>query len=129
MQSQPTRYTSNDTGHIWGRNYVYILWCPLSKQVKYVGYSTMPPRIRLQNHQSEARNLSNHGRAKSRWIYSLLEQATSPVLRVVKYFDTQYEAIVYEAELIKSIGLRRPLLNGNKGELGLIASYRSRLNA
>lgn len=125
IQPLPRRNASNADAHTWGRLYVYVLWCPLAKQIKYVGYSSQPPHMRLSGHLSEARSLASRHRPKSQWIYTLLERGASPVLRVVKYCESLYGALVCEAELIESVGARRALLNGNKGEIGLIASYKS----
>jgi len=125
IKSFAFRYVSNDGAHVYNSPYVYVLWCPLAKQIKYVGYSSQVPRQRFLRHLSEARTVSNHHRAKSKWIYDLLQQGHYPRLRVVRYFDSICNALVCEAALIESIGVRRELLNSSKGEFGLIAFYKS----
>lgn len=60
--------------------FIYVLKCPLSGAVRYVGY-THDLKARLRQHLSEARRAqySNH---KINWIRSLLAQGLSPSMEV-----------------------------------------------
>lgn len=103
--------------------FVYLLWCPVDKVVKYVGCSGHTPKERLLGHVCEARgNTSNHT-PKSRWIQSLLALGLYPTLRYIKGFDFYEEAYILEAQLIASVGARRALFNGNKGNVNKAAQF------
>lgn len=61
-------------------NFIYVLRCPLSGLVRYVG-KTSNPRKRLTDHMRAARAGEQHHRAK--WIRVLLAQGLRPLLEVL----------------------------------------------
>lgn len=59
--------------------YVYVLECPVTKCVRYVG-STNNPMSRYMSHLTNARNKND---AKSVWIRRLIRDGKYPVLRII----------------------------------------------
>lgn len=60
--------------------YIYILRCPFTLQVKYVG-KTNNPRMRLKQHKSDSR--TKICKLKS-WIISLKKKGALPVLEIIE---------------------------------------------
>lgn len=95
---------------------VYVLWCPVEKEIRYVGYTRLAPWVRFQAHLAEARRVTvAEATDKHVWLKALAEKGMMPVMRVLKCFANKIPAYRMEAELISSIGSRRLLVNLSKG--------------
>jgi hypothetical protein len=95
---------------------VYALWCPLSKQIRYVGYTNATPWGRFHAHLAEARREPKGQLTdKCAWLRSLAELGLMPRLRVLRCFERKIPAYKMEAELIALVGARRSLTNSSKG--------------
>jgi hypothetical protein len=92
---------------------VYILWCPLDKTIKYVGYTDSMPWTRLSLHVCDGRKNNPHPRYQ--WMKRLLAAGLIPTMRLMKSFPDKGAAYRYEAALIASIGTKRELTNRYPG--------------
>ena len=80
--------------------YVYTLWCPLDKAVRYVGTSCSPG-CRLMSHMADGRRRNKqmdsvHGK-RSHWIGSLIAEGFVPVMEIIGVFDSFESAVEFEA--------------------------------
>lgn len=99
------------------KTYIYILICPLTKQVRYVGKSNDPKR-RLRDHMIDFRTRLGEF-AKTTWLLELYRRDLKPEMEVVdtipigdwKYWEQ------FWIEYFKSIGCK--LVNSGKGGNGL----------
>lgn len=87
---------------------VYVLRCPHTNDMKYVG-STWKPESRYQQHIGESRRGSTR---KNKWIHSVLKSGAFPVLEIVavgEYHDmVRREREIYDANHDKLLNDRPP---------------------
>lgn len=98
--------------------YFYILKCPISENIKYVG-RTVNPNKRLIDHIYEAKR--NNRNKRERWIMSLLKKDLKPIFQVIyKEYCNLDSAIEIEKMLVKKIGKRFDLKNSPDNYLGAV---------
>jgi hypothetical protein len=69
----------------------------------------------LQSHIGEAKQYGeNWVGPKGPWIKALVAQGLLPFIRCIAGFYDSVEARAFEAQMIKHIGAKRPLLNRDK---------------
>jgi len=96
----------------------YVLIDPRDNKIKYVG-RTVDPENRYRNHIYDAKR--NNRNKRERWIISLLRQNIRPIMKIVyELYCTLDEAISTEKMLIKKLGRRFELKNGDDHCLGTI---------
>ena len=97
--------------------YIYILLCPASQQVRYVG-KTVNPRKRYNNHISPDNNYY-----VSRWIKKLKSKGLKPIFEIIDEITENWEFWEqHYISLFKSWGYKLTnLTNGGEGVLGKIA--------
>lgn len=94
---------------------VYVLYCPLAQQVRYVGYTSGALYYRLHQHCSRARQaIKGSIGPKEQWIKSLVAANLLPFIRCIAGFHDAKEAKLFEAEMIRQIGSKRLLYNRDK---------------
>lgn len=62
------------------KHYIYILKCPITNDIRYVGQS-VNPKVRYRRHISESKRRNDH---KCNWVKSLLDKNKKPILEIVK---------------------------------------------
>ena len=67
------------------KTYIYVLICPITKQVRYVG-KTNNPDERYRNHLNKAHNKGTH---KRNWINSLKMKDLKPVFEIIDEVDVK----------------------------------------
>ncbi|WP_395762368.1 GIY-YIG nuclease family protein [Elizabethkingia anophelis] len=87
-------------------HYVYLLKCPLTNVVKYVGVS-MNPKVRYRAHLNGFDN-----KAKCEWIQSLKSEGLLPVMEIVESCDKRVEVGAIENKYIKLY--RETIFNSNR---------------
>lgn len=89
---------------------VYMLKCPKTNQVKYVGEGGVS---RPFDHVKKVRKcLQTSNPRLTKWIAGLLEAGKEPIIEVVRSDLTKAEALAEEARLIKRYGRRGMDENG-----------------
>ena len=78
------------------KTYVYLLRCPETKQVRYVGKSTNP-KARYKTHIEESKERQNT--SKKKWIFDLLQRGTWPTLEINGVFFSDEKAREAESKL------------------------------
>ncbi len=104
---------------------VYVLRCPLSNEVRYVGITSQDPQKRFKNHLHE-----KFDNAKTRWFKDLKEQNKQPILEIVKANLSFAGAHKVEQELIAKYNkdnlLTNSIINGkNKNPVGDAKRFRA----
>ena len=87
-------------------HYIYLLICPISNDVKYVGV-TMNPKSRFNNHLNRFENKS-----KKEWIHLLKSQELKPIMKIVENCATKEIAI--DSENIYIEKYRTTILNSTR---------------
>jgi hypothetical protein len=108
-------HISNEESMPSYRHLVYVLWCPLDKCIKYVGYTDGYPWTRLQLHMSDGRNVAITDNPKYLWLRRLHAAGLIPTMRLLKSFTQKADAYRFEAAMIAHIGAKRTLTNRSKG--------------
>jgi predicted GIY-YIG superfamily endonuclease len=88
--------------------FIYCLYCPIEKRIKYIGMTTTPD-FRLKQHCSNT--ASNVGKEKCKWINKLKESGLVPQMRVLENVQGFSAAARKEREYIFKISFKRDLLN------------------
>lgn len=95
--------------------YIYVLKCPLSGEVRYVGKTVMPLKTRLSQHLRDKSN--SH---KALWIRSLIEQELQPVIEAIETVLSDSNWVERECYWIKYYRtLNANLTNGTDGGEGV----------
>lgn len=76
-------------------HYVYLLKCPLTNEVKYVGVS-MNPKVRFRAHLNEFGN-----KAKREWVQSLKSEGILPIMEIVDSCEKRADVAALEDKYIK----------------------------
>lgn len=99
------------------KTYIYILICPISKEIRYVGKSNDPER-RLKDHMKDFRTRQGEFRKVS-WLLSLYEKNMKPEMQIVDTVDMEEwkEKEQFWINHYKSIGV--DLVNTKSGGNGL----------
>lgn len=66
-----------------GTTYIYVLRCPLSNKVRYVG-KTNNPKERYKNHLNRLHNKGTH---KANWIVHLRNKGLRPIFEIIEEVD------------------------------------------
>lgn len=106
------------------KTYIYILICPLTKQVRYVGKSNDPKR-RLKDHMIDFRNRQGEF-AKTTWLLDLYTQNLKPDMEIAEEVDMSEwkEKEKYWIDYYKSMGC--DLVNSKSGGNGLsVGNYQT----
>jgi hypothetical protein len=100
-------------------HYIYGLRDPLTKKIRYVGYTGKGLRRRLWEHISESqKHKDNPGCHRHKWILSLLRQGVEPTIEILETVtETSWEA--RERYWIKKLALNI-LVNSTEGGEGLV---------
>lgn len=61
------------------KTYIYVLKCPTTKEVRYVGKAN-DPKLRYGNHINKSRDKNTH---KRNWINKLREAGLKPILEII----------------------------------------------
>ncbi len=94
---------------------IYVLYCPVEKQIRYVGYTSGALYYRLHQHCSESRQYGERWLGpKGPWIKGLVALDLLPFIRCIAGFHEAKEAKAFEAEMIRHIGAKRLLHNRDK---------------
>jgi len=64
--------------------YIYLLRCPITNEVKYIGKTKNELKSRLQNHISEN---FKHNAMKAYWIMKLKEKNLIPIIELVEIIN------------------------------------------
>lgn len=109
---------------------IYLLLCPTTGAVRYVGTTKTLLKWRLSNHISEARCGKKHSRRCS-WIRGLLQRGLAPLIQhdVDVPEDANWEDIERE-RIAHYRALGANLVNGTEGGIGLFkptSEVRSRM--
>lgn len=91
---------------------VYVLYCPVAKQIRYVGYTSSAPYLRLASHLADSR-ARIYKSTKEAWICGLAEKNMFPIIRVIRGFKTKKEALHYEFATVEKVKWARILYNIN----------------
>jgi len=108
-KSRIRQHISNLKGMVAGSHFVYALWCPMSKRIRYIGYTCGFPWSRLSNHLAGAR--AGVDSPKNEWLTSLLSAGLLPTMRLLRAFSDEVSARECEVELIRLLGCKRDLVN------------------
>ena len=94
--------------------YIYILKCPLTQEVRYVG-KTNNPKERYYNHLNKAKDINTH---KRNWINKLRESNLKPVFEIIDTVsrdDWHYWEKFYIAKYIRDSCNLTNCTNGGDG--------------
>lgn len=78
-------------------NHIYILRCPESGLIRYVG-NTKHPKTRLKQHIKDAENRQNT--EKQRWIKNLREKGLIPEMEILEKIENDELARKVEEETV-----------------------------
>jgi predicted GIY-YIG superfamily endonuclease len=87
---------------------VYCLYCPVSKEIKYIGFTSQDLRQRMTTHIYEGFTMKTK---KAKWIKSIIKKGYPLYGRILRTYDTRSEAWGMENYLIESISEKRVLYN------------------
>jgi predicted GIY-YIG superfamily endonuclease len=74
--------------------YIYLLRCPISKKVRYVG-SSKNPKTRFKQHLKDA---EKNRTKKQKWILELKNKCEIPIMEIVNKIDDEILALKLEEE-------------------------------
>lgn len=74
--------------------FIYILRCPISKKVRYVG-SSKRPKTRFSQHIKDAKNARTE---KQKWILALMSKNELPKMEIVTTCENEADALKIEEE-------------------------------
>lgn len=94
------------------KHFIYILKCPTSNDIRYVGQS-IDPNVRYRRHICESKRNKNKGH-KYDWINSLLNNNLKPVLEIIKECDSE-NIDMWEKFYIKEFAKLFDLTNCKEG--------------
>lgn len=85
--------------------HIYVLLCPDSGSIRYVGWTSMKLNLRLNGHRVSARKKSDLGN-RTFWIRKLLRRGQSPRIRLVQDvpWEDRARAEIYWIAYFKSLG-------------------------
>lgn len=78
------------------KRYIYILECPISSKVVYVG-ETSNINVRYNSHKW---GNTTDSQAKKSWTNGLKEKGLSPIMKIVDEAETKRDALIKESQLI-----------------------------
>ena len=90
---------------------IYVLYCPIKKQIVYVGMTSLPLTQRLKMHLWEANSNSYFNKREKEWLKELQDLGLSPLIRRVAIANNRDIAKKKELKVIVSIMAKRELLN------------------
>ena len=92
--------------------YIYILKCPLTDEIKYVGL-TISPGLRLRSHLASAKTGRQPNEKLSNWINELLSKEIKPVFEIVHTCNWS-AVLVMELYFIEKYSTENTLFNIQK---------------
>jgi hypothetical protein len=110
------------------KTFIYVLADPDTLEIKYVGKTVKPLKIRLTGHIYSCKKEKNH---RTNWIKSILKKGKKPIIKMIDYCTwdesqkLEYDWIIKFKD--KGYDLVN-LTNGGEGNLGLKLSKERRDN-
>lgn len=99
--------------------FIYCLWCPTAKRVRYIGKSTQPQQRVYLHLLAAARRYHDHH--TSRWLRKLMRSGTEPRLRVILSLPHDADWQTAERGLIaRALSKGWPLTNQSAGGEGVV---------
>lgn len=74
--------------------FIYILKCPITKKVRYVG-SSKNPKTRFRQHIKDA---DKNRTEKQKWILNLKSKCEIPIMEIVNKIEDEFLALKLEEE-------------------------------
>lgn len=99
---------------------IYGLVHPLTRELRYVGYTKHAPEVRLSAHLTEARSIKSKRTYKNQWVRSLLSKGLQPEIIVFEWTDNPHEAERRWIAQKRAEGCR--LANGTSGGRGCLGA-------
>jgi len=98
-----------------GIGIVYVLKCPITNNIRYVGQTVVPIKQRLNKHISDSRRNKRH---ISCWVCSLLDKGLKPTIEMVERLDVSKldDREIYYIDFYKKQGF--DLTNADLGGQG-----------
>ena len=80
--------------------YIYILICPLTKKIRYVGQSKTPKR-RYKQHLKDAEKIKKTEKTeKQKWILNLKKHNLQPDIKIIKTVKNQIDGEFEEEKIV-----------------------------
>jgi group I intron endonuclease len=99
---------------------LYVLKCPISKEIRYVGITYRKLYSRLSQHKNEAKKRTNTH--KTAWIRGLLNRGHTPIIELVESFASLSDCKSAEIALIadlRHVGNLTNISEGGEGANGI----------
>jgi len=82
---------------------IYSLNCPLTNEIRYIGYTSLSLEKRLSNHISESSKKSSKATYKINWIKSLKNKNSIPTIHLIAVVEDYKFWEIYYIDYFKKI--------------------------
>lgn len=98
---------------------IYALLNPVSKNIRYIGFTSTSLKRRLRNHINEAKSKNQSHIHKNKWILKIIKvYKKEPLIVLIKSFENEKDAKNLEIELISKLKNLTNTTKGGEGQLG-----------